>query len=221
MHYQVIENLIDKKIINEILDFFNANDNLREKKTGMDRLNSPWSYPVINQLSDIIKEYVDISKNIGDNIFKHSYPYFPHVDTDERYPIVNFLIPLYVENNLPQHFVIFDQYVNDKSPKTWLGNFKMKEDFIKNKKSSFMYLDTSVKNLTDNDIDNEFYTLYLDQQHRDKELFRGCTGVALEYKPGNAIMFDSKYIHCSGKMKAKYKIGLSLRFEGSMSYNKN
>lgn len=215
MHYRVIENLIDKKIINEILDFFNTNENLRVKNMGMDKLNNPWEYPVINQLSDVINEYVDVSKNIGDNVFKHEYPYFPHVDTDERYPIVNFLIPLYVDSNESQHFVIFNQYITDTSPKTWLGNLQMNGDFVKNKKSSFMYLDPSVKNLTNNDIDDNFYTTYLEQQYRNKELFRGCSGNAVEYKPGNAIMFDSKYIHCSGKMTAKYKIGLSLRFEGN------
>jgi hypothetical protein len=216
MHYQVIENLIDKKIINEILDFFHANEHLRVKRMGMDKLESPWNYPVINQLSEIIKDYVDINKCLGDNVFKHNYPYFPHVDTDERYPIINFLIPLYVDGNESQHFVIFDQYITDTSPKTWLGNLQMDGDFVKNKKSSFMYLDPSVKNLTNDDIDDKFYATYLEQQYRSKELFRGCSGNAVEYKPGNAIMFDSKYIHCSGKMTAKYKIGLSLRFEGTM-----
>jgi len=212
MHYRIIENLIDEKIIGEILDFFHSNDHLRTKHMGMDKLEAPWDYPVINQLSETIKEYVDISKCLGDNVFKHNFPYFPHVDIDERYPIVNFLIPLYVDNNLPQYFVIFDQHVTDNVPRTWTGNLKLNDDFKTNKATSFIYTDRNVRNLTDCEIDEDFYLKYLDHPLRNRELFRGCTGTAVEYKPGNAIMFDSKYIHCTGSMIAKYKIGLSLRF---------
>jgi hypothetical protein len=219
MHYQIIENLIDKKIIDEILDFFHNNEHLRVKHMGMDKLEAPWDYPVVNQLSEIIKDYVDVDKCLGDNIFKHNFPYFPHVDIDERYPIVNFLIPLYVENNTQQHFVIFDQYVTDNMPRTWTGNLKFKKEFGKNKATSFIYNDKNVNNITDNEIDEEFYLKYLDQDYRDRELFQGCSGVAVEYKPGNVIMFDSKHIHCTGKMTAEYKMGLSLRFEGSMPTN--
>lgn len=216
MHYRVIENLIDKKFIDEILDFFHNHDHLRVKRMGMDKLESPWDYPVVSQLSDIIKDYVNVDKCLGDNVFKHNFPYFPHVDIDERYPIVNFLIPLYVENNFSQHFVIFDQYVTDNSPRTWTGNLKFKNDFENNKATTFIYKDQKVANLTNYEIDEEFYVRYLEQEYRDRELFRGCSGIALEYKPGNVIMFDSKYIHCTGKMIAEYKIGLSLRFQGVM-----
>ena len=46
-------------------------------------------------------------------------------------------------------------------------------------------------------------------------MFKSCSGVALDFTPGNLIMFDSKYIHCTGKMNCKWKVGLSLRFKGS------
>jgi len=216
MHYRVLENIIDLKKINEILDFFHTNIRLHENKMYMEKINRPWSYEVINSLSDSIKEYVDVNVNIGDNIYKHSYPYYPHVDIDDSYPSVNFLIPLFVADNNPQHFVIFDQYVENTKPKTWIGNLDLEGEFVKNTKDKFIHTDPYVKDCTGADIDDAFYKDYLEHAGRDKQLFFGCSGVAVEYKPGNAIMFDSKHIHCTGKMIADYKIGLSLRFKGTI-----
>jgi hypothetical protein len=48
-------------------------------------------------------------------------------------------------------------------------------------------------------------------------LFFGLTGHALNYKPGNLLIFNSKYIHATGKMLAKHKIGLSLKFKGKIN----
>jgi hypothetical protein len=216
MHYRVLENIIDLKQIDKILDFFHNNAPLHERKMYMEKINHPWSYEVVNSLRDSIKEYVDVDSNIGDNIYKHSYPYYPHLDIDDSYPSVNFLIPLFVADNKPQHFVIFDQFVENTKSKTWLGNLELDGEFVKNIKDKFIHTDPDVKNCTGVDIDNVFYKDYLEHAGRDKQLFFGCSGVAVEYKPGNAIMFDSKHIHCTGKMIADYKIGLSLRFKGTI-----
>jgi hypothetical protein len=216
MHYRVLENIIDLKQIDKILDFFHNNTVLHERKMYMEKINRPWSYEVVNLLKDSIKEYVDVDANIGDNIYKHSYPYYPHIDIDDSYPSVNFLIPLFVADNNPQHFVIFDQFVENTKSKTWLGNLELDGEFVKNAKDKFIHTDPDVKNCTGVDIEDSFYKNYLEHPGRDKQLFFGCSGVALEYKPGNAIMFDSKHIHCTGKMIADYKIGLSLRFKGTI-----
>jgi hypothetical protein len=216
MHYQVLENIIDLKKVNEILDFFHANTHLHENKMYMQKLNYPWSCDVVNSLADTIKEYVDIDSNIGDNIYKHSYPYYPHVDIDDSYPSVNFLIPLFVADNKKQHFVIFDQYVENTKSKTWLGNLELEGEFVKNSKNKYIHTDPDVKNCTINEIDENFYKEYLEHAGRDRKLFFGCSGNAIEYKPGNAIIFDSKYVHCTGKMVADYKIGVSLRFKGKI-----
>lgn len=216
MHYRVLENIIDLKKINQILEFFHANTHLHENKMYMQKLNRPWLYDVVSSLADTIKDYVDVDANIGDNIYKHSYPYYPHLDIDESYPSVNFLIPLYVKDSKPQHFVIFDQYVENTKSKTWLGNLELEGEFVKNSKDRFIHTDPCVKNCTGKDIDDAFFENYLQHNGRDKELFFGCSGVAVEFKPGNVIMFDSKHIHCTGKMVADYKIGLSLRFKGKI-----
>jgi hypothetical protein len=216
MHYRIVENLFDKKELDDIIFFFNNNTNLHENKMYMQKINKPWSFDVVKSLDSKIKNYVDTDENIGDNIYKHQYPYYPHVDIDDRYPCVNFLIPLYVADNITQHFVIFDQYVENTTAKTWLGNIGLEGEFVKNIKSKFIHTDTDVKNCTNKPIDENFYTSYLEHVGRDRELFFGCTGTAIEFKPGSAIMFDSKFIHCTGKMLADYKIGLSLKFKGKL-----
>lgn len=216
MHYKVIENIIDLSKIDKILNFFNDNSHLHENKMYMEKINRPWTYQVVNSLAEDIQDYVDISANIGDNIYKHSYPYYPHLDIDNNYPSVNFLIPLHVESNKLQHFVIFDQYVENTKSKTWLGNIEVEGEFVKNIKDKFIHSDSDVKNSTNLPIDETFYVNYLEHTGRDRDLFFGCSGNAVEFKPGNAIMFDSKYIHCTGKMIADFKIGLSLRFKGTV-----
>ena len=56
-------------------------------------------------------------------------------------------------------------------------------------------------------------------------MFYGCTGHAVDFTPGDIIIFDSKFIHCTGSMLADYKIGLSLRFSPEnmyeLFYNRN
>ena len=214
LHFKVLENIIPEENQNEIIELFNSSEHLRLNKNGMDKLNDPWSFDTIRKLEPIIQQYVDTTKCIGDNVFKHKNPYFPHVDV-KGYPCINFLIPLYINSGDQQYFIIFDQYVNNANPKTWIGhNLKeIKGDFNVNKNAGYIYKD-DVSGLTDKDIDYEFYKEYLGESvKRRHDLFYGCTGHAIEYKPGNAIMFDSKYIHCTGKMNTDFKIGLSLRFK--------
>ena len=216
MHYAVHENVIDLDIINDILELYHNSGSIREVTVHMDKLNNPWSFDAIRQLEPIIQQYVDTTDNIGDNVYMHSHPYFPHVDTSAEYPCVNVVIPLYIHDNKEQNFIVFDQYVTTNRPRTWLGSFLLKEEFKKNKSSTFMHTEDDVVGLTNTPIDNDFYNKYLDIAHFTPELFFGMSGTATEYKPGNLIIFDSKYIHCTGKMQAEYKIGLTLRFKGTL-----
>ena len=214
MHYRVLEDVIDQKIIDGILHVYENNKERRVVENYMDKLNFPWKYKEVREIENYIKDYVDVSTYIGDNIYKHQYPYFPHVDLSVEYPCVNVLIPLYTQEK--QQFVIFDQYVNDGTPKTYLGDFKLDKEFKVNKTSTYMYKDPAVQNLTGSAIDEDFYNKYLEYDLVNKELFFGMSGHALDFKPGNVILFDSKYIHCTGKMSGNYKIGCSLRFTGNL-----
>lgn len=220
MNYKVLSDVIPLSVVSVLVDYFNNNVHQHRTTNSMTKIDQPWTIPFIkNNLYKILNTYVDVDlPNLGDNLYKHSFPYFPHVDLENGYPCFNCLIPLHLSDNKPQHFVIFNQFVNDtNNGKTWLGNFSLDGNFEANKKRKFPYNDPIVENLTTLDIDQEFYNTYLDHEYRDRELFKGMTGIATNFKPGNLILFDSKYIHCTGKMNNKYKIGLSLRFKGKLS----
>ena len=217
MHFCFYENVIPHNIIDEILSFFNNNKNLVKNDNFMEKINNPWSYPVVNQLKNILNQFLDTSHNVGDNIYKHSYAYFPHTDNDQEFDTVNALIPLYVEKNYTQPFVIFDQYLKTKYAKTWMISDDTSTNFSRNKviKDS-IFNDKDVVDCIDKEIDDTLYSI-LENPFRPKELFYGLTGNAVDYKPGNLILFDRKYIHATGKMQAEYKIGLSLRFKGNIN----
>lgn len=216
MHYAVYKDVVDLKIIDDILKLYHNSAAERETTVSMDKLNNPWKFNEIRKLEPIIQQYINTEENIGDNVYMHSHPYFPHVDISDDYPCVNVVIPLYIHDSKEQQFIVFDQYVKTKKPRTWLGSFALEEEFKKNKSSTFMHTEDDIIGLTNQPIDSSFYNKHLDIENFTPELFFGMSGTATEYKPGNIIIFDSKYVHCTGKMQAEYKIGLTLRFKGTL-----
>ena len=219
MHYKEYEDVVPIEIRKEILNFFYKNQDLVDNSNYMEKINNPWKFEVVRQLESILNELnIDTSHNIGDNIYKHSYAYFPHTDTDRNHDTINVLIPLLIEGDSYQPFVVFDQWCSDKQARTWMINDDTDTEFHKNKTiKTSINNDSTVHNCTNEEIDDDFYHTYLKNNFRPKELFFGLTGVALNYKPGNLLIFNSKYIHATGKMLAKYKIGLSLKFEGKIN----
>jgi len=221
MHYKVYENAFDLQKINDIFNYYNEYDDIY-KTNGMYKIENPWNLDIIQtNIKPSLSNYIDVNlPNIGDNIYKHTNPYFPHVDiSGNAYPCFNVLIPIKIHNDTEQKFCIFDQCVNEFSTgMTWVGKWYDKiPDFEHNKKRKFIHDDIFVENKTNNDIDDDFYKKYLEQPIRDKEMFRSLSGVAVDFKPGNLIIFDSKYIHCTGKMVCDWKVGLSLRFIGKFN----
>tara|TARA_B100000683_G_scaffold147346_1_gene142822 strand:+ start:484 stop:1134 length:651 start_codon:yes stop_codon:yes gene_type:complete len=213
MQYKVLKNVLSQEQIESILDFYNEYRHLIEQQeNGWEKLNSPWSFDTIKSLDSVISQHIDTSNNLGDNIYKHTFPYFPHVDTHGGYPCVNVLVPLYVDK--PQKFIIFDQYVKEYTPRTYMGDIKLDKDFKTNTSTTFISEDTDVVGLTNKPIDQKFYNDNLKHEYRTEKMFYGCTGHAVDFTPGDIIIFDSKFIHCTGSMLADYKIGLSLRFSG-------
>ena len=104
MHYKIFENVIDKKLINDIFTFYNNSETYTTN--GMHKVEQPWTLEVVRNLEPILSNYFDTSlENIGDNIYKHDFPYFPHVDISKAgYPCFNVLIPIKVENDIEQKF---------------------------------------------------------------------------------------------------------------------
>jgi hypothetical protein len=218
MHYKVYENVFDEETISKLLDFYNEQTRRIHVTNGMYKLEDPWNILVIQKLikSTLSKYFNTDLENVGDNVYKHGFPYFPHVDSDQYYPCFNVLIPLQVHNNKEQKFCIFDQYVNDFSQgATWVGHrYDEIPEFESNKKRKYIFDDPIVENKTNDSADAYLFKECFETEYRNADLFKGLSGVAVDFKPGNLILFDSKYIHCTGKMSCDYKIGLSLRFGG-------
>jgi hypothetical protein len=184
----------------------------------MYKIEDPWNLSIVQEnIKPVLSNYFNTNlENIGDNIYKHNDPYFPHCDTSIDYPCFNVLIPLKVHNDLEQKFCIFDQYINDfSSGATWMGKwYAAASEFEHNKKRRFPFKDSIVENKTDVDIDEEMFTRCLEARGRDRLLFKNLSGIAVDFTPGSLIIFDSKHIHCTGRMDCDWKMGLSLRFKG-------
>jgi hypothetical protein len=207
------KNFLPRSVIDNLYTFFEENKDLHELSNHMVKIKSPWSH-CKNLLEPYLEKIINTEKNLGDNFYKHKYPYFPHVDAGNNIFSVNVLIPIKTGNSELQKFIIFDQYKADFVPATWTGNFNFEADFEYNKMSGFPSKDKTVKNLTNKEIDNVFYEMYLkDDRMRDKELFFGLSGTAYNFLPGNVLVFPSNRIHATGTMMSDWKIGLSLRFE--------
>jgi hypothetical protein len=206
------ENFLSQEVVDKLLYFFNTNTHLYKDTMGMTKITQPWKY-VEPILGNLLSKILPTEKNLGDNFYKHSFPYFTHIDSHNNPHSYNVLIPLYIENNVEQKFVIFDQYCTDYSGATWLGDiWKPEGDFESNKKRDFPYKDSSVIGCTNNSIDTDLYEI-LKYDYRNEEMFYGLSGTAYDYKPGNILIFPSNQLHCTGRMLCSYKIGLSLRFE--------
>jgi hypothetical protein len=218
MHYKIYEDVFDQTRIDTIVEFYNNRFADTHLTNGMYKIEDPWNLSIVQEnIKPVLSNYFNTNlENIGDNIYKHNDPYFPHCDTSIDYPCFNVLIPLKVHNDLEQKFCIFDQYINDfSSGATWMGKwYAAASEFEHNKKRRFPFKDSIVENKTDVDIDEEMFTRCLEARGRDRLLFKNLSGIAVDFTPGSLIIFDSKHIHCTGRMDCDWKMGLSLRFKG-------
>ena len=157
MTVKIYKSLLSNQVIDSLLDFFNSNTSLHYDTMGMIKIGQPWNH-IQHILEPILKKYIPVDKNLGDNFYKHSFPYFTHVDSGNNKNSYNVLIPLYVSNNIEQKFVVFDQYCTDYSGATWLGDiWKPEQDFNLNKKRDFPYKDPTVVGCTDQPISDDMY----------------------------------------------------------------
>ena len=212
MTVKIYESALSNEVLDILLNFFNSNTHLHYDTMGMKKIIEPWQH-VQHILEPILSKYFPTDTNLGDNFYKHNFPYFTHIDSCNNKNSYNVLIPLYLSENTNQKFVIFDQYCTDYSGATWLGDiWKPEGDFESNKKRDFPYKDETVIGCTDKPISDDMYEV-LKYDYRNEEQFFGLTGIAYDYKPGNILVFPSNQLHCTGRMDCEYKIGLSLRFE--------
>ena len=215
----IIENIIGKEVLVELIDHFESREDQHKHTMGMGKLNDPWRMPEVSELlRPILDQHIDISVNVGDTYFKHLRPYFPHADNNGEFDTVNVLIPLQMSHTQRhQYFVVFDQINTQSSGATWMGEYESPGEFHYNKKRTFPGTDSIVSGATSEEINEELYNIYLRSPNRPRELFYGLSiDQAYRWVPGDIIIFNSNQIHCSGTMKVEWKLGLTLRFKGSL-----
>jgi hypothetical protein len=213
-HYntQIFNEIIESRIISELVAFFFNNVYLQSTYLGMTKITDPWQYPEVVDLLEPIMHTLGFTENIGDNFYLHYGPYFPHTDNTVGMNSCNVLIPLMLSCNLPQKFIIFDQVCNSPSGATWTGSVTLPEEFMHNKARSYPYNDASVAGKTE--APNVCNVLqFVETRDRGSDLYNGLSGVAYDWVPGDIIAFPSNRLHCSGIMPNKWKLGLSLRFK--------
>lgn len=220
LRHKAFENAIPLEVCTHIKEFFDSRSDLhfhRPNNPNVIKINHPWKH-LQTLLDPILSQYFKTNKGQGGNIYKHSNVYATHVDSGEPYQLINALIPIYLpEPDVKQHFVVFDQWIENGIGRTWNANHVVKHNLDYNTiTSSIPYNDIAVYDKIDADIDREFYNSYLDSSDYHYEHFKGLTGTAYEFRPGNLILFNSNNLHCTGKLTTPWKLGLHINFEGSL-----
>lgn len=208
---KLFENVFDKSGL--LCEFFE-----KETKTYTNQMNKvthPWDKDIVQEhVRPVLDTFMHTDGEcLGDNFYKHEKSYFPHVDISNGvYPCVNVLIPLMTSEPCDQKFIVTDQYVTDYNGSTWVGKYyDQMPEFDNNKKRRYLGNEVHNKSLVISDDDfNEYCPT------DDIKLYNPLDLNVFDFKPGNILLFDSAFLHFSAKMQCKWKIGLSLRFAGSL-----
>jgi hypothetical protein len=222
MRHTVFENVIPLEVCDHIKDFFDSREDLHIKKPNnpnVIKINSPWTH-LKDVLDPILSNYFKTVNGQGGNIYKHSNLYTTHVDSEEPWQLINCLLPIHLPDpTVDQRFVVFDQWVDNGFGQTWYGDRDdLEYDFDRNKiLQSTPFTDNRVYDKTDKDIDTDFYNNFLENGKHKPKYFKGLTGTAYSFKPGNLILFNSNNLHSTGSLKGPWKMGLHINFEGTLT----
>lgn len=177
---------------------------------GMEKITRIQQLPSVQDLVKFLG--FDIKHMVGDNYYKHTRSYFPHVDAPaiDSNKYLHIVIPLEKEYNDDQYFIIFDQYSNI-GPVTWTGLLDVDIDFEKNTQVKGYIRKQDISNFILDGITEEFAEKYLPYP---KDWYNGLSAKAYEWKPGKGIMFPSNRLHASGKIpNDMYKLGITFKFK--------
>lgn len=223
LRHTVIENAIPVEVCEYIRNFFETRTDLhviKPNNPNVIKINHPWCH-LKEILDPVFSKYFTTNNGNGGNIYKHTNVYTTHVDSFETHQMINAMIPIYAPpSDEQQHFVVFDQWVENGFGQTWYGDrndITAHGDFDYNKKlAQTPYNDPRVYDKTEDDISHDFYRNYLDANCHKPEYFKGLTGAAYPFVPGHLILFNSNQLHTTGKLTSDWKIGLHINFDGSL-----
>lgn len=200
----IISALSDEQVSKLIEIYIGANSYISDsmKKLTSKNHNMEEVYEILRE-SDII----DVDRIAVCHFYCHDSPYYPHTDFHSKEK-ENLVLPLKVIDGPNPYLVVFDQYYNGDG-RTWTFNKNLDFDFNKSAKCRPCDFGKDIHGLLEQDISEDLYN-YLN--HFPKKYWYGLSGTAYEFKPGNAIQFDSKKIHSTSRMFCKEKLGLTIRY---------
>lgn len=155
---------------------------------------------------------MEIDALVGDNFYKHEWPYFAHTDApfEQSRKYQQFVIPLEKQFEDDVYFIVFDQK-SKIGPTSWLGHSNLDIQFEYNQIVHGNFSKHDIEGYIEDAITLEFANKYLPFPW---DWYQGLSGKAYKWEPGTIIKFPSNYIHCTGKMPEKsFKLGLSLKFK--------
>jgi hypothetical protein len=224
-----IENFIDQKDVNELIDIWENSDNKEHKNTGVITYSiTDFSSPVLHKIRD--KIYFDSYPNIEiwhAMFFYTDEPHMIHIDDSmDSFPKIYkaFNLPLRARlkyqtfNNQVPDLMFFDQLYLDGPSKFFKGQSHETKghhealQFSKLPRSKCVYEYSNVINKSTKPFDLDIKEKYLDHI-RDRWLDELSFNSAHKWIPGNAIIFDSCRLHCGSdfrKLGVTDKLGISI-----------
>jgi len=199
---------IPERYINDLKDtFYNTTGHV---SVNMDKRSSIFDYESVKNVVEFIG--MDMDNLVGDNFYKHEWPYFLHTDApkDQAFNYKHFVIP--IEKNFEEdvYFIVFDQ-TSKIGNVTWLGHSGLDIEFEYNKVIHGNLSKDDIEDYTKDAITTEFAEKYLPYPI---DWYQGLSGNAYKWQPGKIITFPSNNIHCTGKMpNGVSKLGLTLKFK--------
>ena len=211
------ENFLSQAEIQELIELYKVSQNKVEKNTGpvtSDFCQDMDSIPILKTIKQrIIDEVGDCDVYTG-FYFHVTRPHIIHNDDDKLGPVIYkaFTLPLAVEYvsedvGYPK-LCFFDQYYLEGPSKFFNGATVDIPTFY----NTQVYEYSQVKNKSNKPFDQIVFNKYL--THLKPNWLTGLSfKTAIEWRPGNAIVFDCARLHCASDFLAqgiKSKLGISI-----------
>jgi len=165
-----------------------------------------------DRIESIVSEFIDTTYYHYGNLFSHINPFTTHADISDLKQTI-MLMPISADPS--QHFVVFDQKINNLSPVSWIWN--LFDDKTDQELEDMYYLSAlksrpceypNISGLTNSSIDPEL----MKHLPFSEEFYYGLSGKAWPYKPGKALIFSAVHPHATGLMQSP-KIGCTVQFK--------
>jgi len=164
-----------------------------------------------DKIKGIVSDFMDISSYHYGNLFSHVDPFTMHADISDKKRTI-LLMPIQAAPD--QHFVVFDQTVEQLEPVSWIWNIF--DNLSEQELADRYYLSAlksrpceykNTRGLTNQPCSEDLFE-YLPYS---REFYYGMSGRAWPYTPGQALLFPANHIHATGKMSAP-KVGCTVQF---------